>query len=263
VYVVGRWLVRQRDNRHECDICCTEHPAIKARDGSKSSARTTPVSGSWSGAASPTSPASSPAAPPPSSPLNTTVSGNRRFTVAGRTLEEYRLVRACYNYDVNDVVLAVVAGALRNWLLLSRGEPATPTSTVRGHGPDVGVSRHRTRLDRARSGHQRGVAVLATFPSGKTTPWCGCRRSPMPPNRTRPRPAPSTPGPSSRLLGFAPPTLHAMGIRIAGDVRGATAAAQPGAGDRCHVVVVSRRQRRPGSGERSRRAAEFAARIAR
>ena len=68
----------------------------------------------------------------PSSPLNTTVSGNRRFTVAGRALEEYRLVRACYNCDVNDVVLAVVAGALRNWLLLSRGAPATPTSTVRG-----------------------------------------------------------------------------------------------------------------------------------
>ena len=133
-------------------------------------------------------------------------------------------------------------------------------SAGRGRAP---VRRHRTRLDRARSGHQRGVAVLATFPSGKTTPWCGWRRSRMPPNRTRPRPASSTPGPSSRLLGFAPPTLHAMGIRIAGDVRGATAAAQPGAGDRCHVVVVSRRQRRPGSGERSRRAAERAARIAR
>ena len=151
----------------------------------------------------------------PCSPLNTTVSGNRRFTVASRPLADYRLVRARYDCDVNDVVLAVVAGALRNWLLLSRGEPATPTSTVRGHGPDVGVSRHRTRLDRARSGHRRGVAVLATFPSGKATPWCGCRRSRMPPNRTRPRPASSTPGPSSRLLGFAPPTLHAMGIRIA------------------------------------------------
>ena len=146
-------------------------------------------------------------------------------------------MRARYDCDVNDVVLAVVAGALRNWLLLSRGEPATPTSTVWGHGPDVGVSRHRTRLDRARSGHQRGVAVLATFPSGKTTPWCGCRRSRMPPNRTRPRPASSTPGPSSRLLGFEPPTLHARGIRIAGDVRGATAAAQPGAGDRYNRML--------------------------
>ena len=135
--------------------------------------------------------------------------------MAGRPLADYRLVGARYDCDVNDVVLAVVAGALRNWLLLSRGEPATPTSTVRGHGPDVGVSRHRTRLDRARSGHQRGVAVLATFPSGRATPWCGCRRSPMPPNRTRPRPASSTPGPSSGLLGFAPPTLHAMGIRVA------------------------------------------------
>jgi len=41
-------------------------------------------------------------------------------------LADYRL-RARYDCDVNDVVLAVVAGALRNWPLLSRGEPATPT----------------------------------------------------------------------------------------------------------------------------------------
>ena len=44
----------------------------------------------------------------PSSPLNTTVSRNRRFTVATGRLEDYRLVRARYDCDVNDVVLAVV-----------------------------------------------------------------------------------------------------------------------------------------------------------
>ena len=66
----------------------------------------------------------------PSSPLNTTVSRNRRFTVAGHRLEDYRLVRARYDCDVNDVLLTVVAGALRNWLM-SRGEPVTATTTVR------------------------------------------------------------------------------------------------------------------------------------
>ena len=70
----------------------------------------------------------------PNSPLNTTVSRNRRFTVAGHRLEDYRLVRARYDCDVNDVVLAVVAGALRNWLL-SRGEPVTATTTVRAMAP--------------------------------------------------------------------------------------------------------------------------------
>ncbi len=50
--------------------------------------------------------------------------------MASRPLSDYRLVRSRYDCDVNDVVLAVIAGALRNWLL-SRGEPVNPTSTVR------------------------------------------------------------------------------------------------------------------------------------
>jgi len=70
----------------------------------------------------------------PSSPLNTRVSRNRRFTVARGRLDDYRTVRARYNCDVNDVVLAVVTGALRNWLL-SRGEAAAPASTVRAMAP--------------------------------------------------------------------------------------------------------------------------------
>src|SRR5690606_22220650 len=70
----------------------------------------------------------------PSSPLNTTVSRNRRFSVASGSLDEFRAVRARYECDVNDVVLAVVAGALRNWLL-SRGEPVRATTTVRAMAP--------------------------------------------------------------------------------------------------------------------------------
>lgn len=70
----------------------------------------------------------------PSSPLNTTVSRNRRITVASGRLEDYRLVRARYDCDVNDVVLAVVAGALRNWLM-SRGEPVTTSTTMRAMAP--------------------------------------------------------------------------------------------------------------------------------
>lgn len=70
----------------------------------------------------------------PSSPLNTRVSRNRRFTVASGSLEDYRRLRVRYDCDVNDVILAVVAGALRNWLL-SRGEPVKPTTTVRAMAP--------------------------------------------------------------------------------------------------------------------------------
>src|SRR3984893_3716346 len=70
----------------------------------------------------------------PSSPLNATVSRNRRFTVASGSLEDYRTVRARYDCDVNDVVLAVVAGALGNWLM-SRGVAVSPTATIRAMAP--------------------------------------------------------------------------------------------------------------------------------
>ena len=63
----------------------------------------------------------------PSSPLNTTVSRHRRFTVASAPLADFRRLRARYDCDVNDVVLTVIAGALRNWLL-SRGEPVSSSS---------------------------------------------------------------------------------------------------------------------------------------
>lgn len=93
----------------------------------------------------------------PSSPLNTTVSRNRRFTVASGKLEDYRHLRARYDCDVNDVVLAVIGGALRNWLL-SRGEPVKPTSVVRAMAP---MSVYTDDLDHRRTGtgDQRGGAV--------------------------------------------------------------------------------------------------------
>ena len=43
-------------------------------------------------------------------------------------------MRVRYDCDVNDVVLAVITGALRNWLL-SRGEPVSSSMTVRAMAP--------------------------------------------------------------------------------------------------------------------------------
>jgi diacylglycerol O-acyltransferase len=151
----------------------------------------------------------------PSSPLNTTVSRNRRFTVATGKLEDYRLVRARYDCDVNDVVLAVVAGALRNWLL-SRGEPVTSTSTVRAmapmsvypdadldmNSPGQAISEVSPFLVDLPVGEGNAVVRLSQIAHATET-------------------APTTAGSlvDARtivtLSGFAPPTLHAMGIRVA------------------------------------------------
>jgi WS/DGAT/MGAT family acyltransferase len=54
--------------------------------------------------------------PPPETPLNVRVGPHRRFTVVKAELEEFKAIKDALGGTVNDVVLAVVAGALREWL---------------------------------------------------------------------------------------------------------------------------------------------------
>jgi diacylglycerol O-acyltransferase / wax synthase len=150
----------------------------------------------------------------PSSPLNTTVSRNRRFTVARGRLDEYRIVRARYNCDVNDVVLAVITGALRNWLL-SRGEAAAPTSTVRAMAPLP------VHLDEVFDSSRRTQAIsqvtpfLVDLPVGEGN---AVVRLSQIAHATESNPSASSLVDARSIValsGFAPPTLHAMGIRVA------------------------------------------------
>lgn len=150
----------------------------------------------------------------PSSPLNTTVSRNRRFTVASHRLEDYRAVRARYDCDVNDVVLAVVAGALRNWLL-SRGEPVTPTATVRAMAP---MSVYPD-ADADASGPGQAISEVSPFlvdlPVGEGN---AVVRLSQIAHATESHPTASSLVDARTIVtlsGFAPPTLHAMGIRVA------------------------------------------------
>ncbi|MDQ3664919.1 MAG: hypothetical protein M3353_09735 [Actinomycetota bacterium] len=70
----------------------------------------------------------------PASPLSAELSLQRRFVTVATTLDHHRQVRDAHGGTVNDVVLAVVTGALRCWLL-TRAEPVTPTTTVRAMVP--------------------------------------------------------------------------------------------------------------------------------
>jgi diacylglycerol O-acyltransferase / wax synthase len=150
----------------------------------------------------------------PSSPLNTTVSRNRRFTVAGHQLDDYRRLRARYDCDVNDVILAVVAGALRNWLL-SRGEPVKATSTVRAMvpmsvypeaefdvaGPGQAISEVWPFLIDLPTGEGNAVVRLSQIAHATESHSTAAS---LVDART-----------IVTLSGFAPPTLHAMGTRVA------------------------------------------------
>jgi len=151
----------------------------------------------------------------PSSPLNTTVSRNRRFTVTAGSLEDYRRLRARYDCDVNDVVLSVIAGALRNWLL-SRGEPVPPTRTVRAMAP---MSVYRDLGADATSSPGQAISEVAPFlvdlPVGEGN--AVVRLSQIAHATESHSTAASLVDARTivTLSGFAPPTLHAMGIRVA------------------------------------------------
>jgi diacylglycerol O-acyltransferase len=149
----------------------------------------------------------------PNSPLNTTVSRNRRFTVASGRLEDYRLLRARYECDVNDVVLAVIAGALRNWLL-SRGEPVPPSSTVRAMAP-MSVYSEPDPDSSPGQAISEVAPFLVDLPVGEGN--AVVRLSQITHATESHSTAASLVDARTivTLSGFAPPTLHAMGIRVA------------------------------------------------
>jgi diacylglycerol O-acyltransferase / wax synthase len=58
--------------------------------------------------------------PAPETPLNVDIGPHRRFVGVGGRLDDFKLVKNAFGGTVNDVVIAVVAGALREFLI-SRG----------------------------------------------------------------------------------------------------------------------------------------------
>src|SRR5690606_26863237 len=70
----------------------------------------------------------------PVQPLNAATGQQRRYGMCRTELADHRAVRKAHGGTVNDVVLAVVAGALRHWLI-SRGEPLTSETSVRAMVP--------------------------------------------------------------------------------------------------------------------------------
>ncbi|SON60400.1 putative diacylglycerol O-acyltransferase tgs3 [Mycobacterium simulans] len=150
----------------------------------------------------------------PNSPLNAPVSRNRRFTVANGRLEDYRTVRARYDCDVNDVVLAVVTGALRNWLL-SRGEAVAPTATVRAMAP---LSVYTDdQLDSVGPGQAMSQVTpfLVDLPVGEGN---AVVRLSQIAHATESNPTAASLVDARTIVtlsGFAPATLHAMGVKVA------------------------------------------------
>ena len=143
----------------------------------------------------------------PHSPLNVPIGGQRRVAVARAELGDVKKIRQAHGGTVNDVLLNIVTGALREWLL-SRGEPVVASTSVRALVP---VS---LQAEEASPGGQVS-SHLVDLPVGEPNPRVRVARLGYAMRGVTAH-GPSVGADSLiALTGFAPPTLHALGARAA------------------------------------------------
>jgi WS/DGAT/MGAT family acyltransferase len=147
----------------------------------------------------------------PASSLNQPIGPHRRFEMVRLDLGEVKRVRAALGGTVNDVILAVVAGALRT-LLLSRGE--TPEHDLRVMVP-VSV---RGTEDRGRLGNQV-TAIFCPLPVAEANPVARLERVRIEMRGLKESRQAVGALALSRLGEFAPPTLAAQAARLSSMTR--------------------------------------------
>ncbi|MEI2622205.1 MAG: wax ester/triacylglycerol synthase family O-acyltransferase [Candidatus Nanopelagicales bacterium] len=151
------------------------------------------------------------ARPPAESPLNVPIGAQRRFGTATADLEDFKRIRREHGGTINDVVLAVIAGALRAWLM-TRQENVGSRHTIRAMVPvsvqDIG---QRTPANRV-------AAFLVDLPTGEQDPVVRLNRISF--EMAQHKDGGHMVGAQSlvALTGFTPPTLHAMGARLGADL---------------------------------------------
>ena len=158
----------------------------------------------------------------PASPLHAELSEQRRLAIARTRLDDYRQVREAFGGTVNDVVLAVVSGALRGWLL-SRATPLRAASTVRALVP-VSVTDPADQPQPpggrppSASGAPAVRPLLVDLPVGEPDPTLRLAqlRYAMATHKASGRAIDAQS--LTELAGFAPPTLHALGARAASEL---------------------------------------------
>ena len=145
----------------------------------------------------------------PESPLNTVIGEHRRYAMLALDLDDHRRIRKAHDATVNDVVLATVAGALRAWLL-TRGQRVGPATTVRALVP-VSV---RSEGENAASGNHVS-SYLVDLPVGE--PSAVMRLHQVSYRMQAHKETGQAVGATALagLAGFAPPTLHSLGARVA------------------------------------------------
>lgn len=146
----------------------------------------------------------------PESPVNTTLSEQRRFTTVATSLEDYRKVRRFHGGTVNDVILATITGAMRNWLM-TRAESVPGSRTLRAMVP-MGVidsELEPTSLGSQVSGH------LLSLPIGESSPVVRLHQVSYALKAHKETGHAVAADRLAGVAGFAPTTFHALGSRVA------------------------------------------------
>jgi diacylglycerol O-acyltransferase / wax synthase len=151
--------------------------------------------------------------PSADSPLAGMVSQQRRFATIAASLSDLKAIRQVHDHTINDVVLAMISGGLRTWLL-TRGEPIrsgsslsalVPMSVTEDDGEPTSlgsqVAPHLQSLPIGEPNalmrlHQVAYDTQAHKDSGRAVD----ARS------------------LADIAGFAPTTLHALGVRTSTEV---------------------------------------------
>jgi len=143
----------------------------------------------------------------PHSPLNAPIGRQRRVAVARAELDDIKKVRKAHGGTVNDVLLTVVTGALREWLL-SRGEPLVGGTAIRALVP---VSMQ----DEEAVAGNKVSSYLVDLPVGEPNPRVRLTRLSYAMRGIAQHGQSVGADSLIALTGFAPPTLHALGARAA------------------------------------------------
>jgi diacylglycerol O-acyltransferase / wax synthase len=144
----------------------------------------------------------------PSNPLNAAIGQQRRYATSAGDLDNYKKIRKEHGGTVNDVILAVVSGGLRRWLL-SRGEPVLPGTTVRAMVP--------VSVRAPGASGELGNKVSAFFvelPVGEPDPVERLKKITAAMEAHKRSGQAIGASALVGLVGLAPPTLHSLGSKL-------------------------------------------------
>jgi WS/DGAT/MGAT family acyltransferase len=150
------------------------------------------------------------ARPPAHNPLNRPIGEARRYGMAQARLADLKAIRKAHGGTINDVVLTVVAGALREWMQ-TRGESVTSATQVRALVPT-------SVRDGGEGTGNHIAAFLVDLPVGEPRAVVRLHRVTFEMDQLKSTGQMVGAQALVGVAGFAPPTLHSLGARAANDL---------------------------------------------